>query len=188
MRAFPLLASAGAVALALLTSCDCPRESAGGYAPEPNEAIAVVVPTQGSQVHGVVRFIANGDAVKVVADIEGLPPSSSHGFHIHEFGDASAVDGMSAGSHYNPDKHQHGGPESAEHHAGDLGNLVADATGKAHYEYTSHDISLVGAHHPILGRSVIIHTSADDLSPKPNVGARIAIGVIGLASPPAPAK
>jgi Cu-Zn family superoxide dismutase len=189
MRAYPLVASAGAVALALLCSCECPRDAHAGYAPAPTEAVAVVVPTQGSQVHGVVRFIESGDSIKVVADIEGLPPSSSHGFHIHEFGDATAADGISAGSHYNPDNHQHGGPESSEHHAGDLGNVVADATGKAHYEITSHDLSIVGEHHPILGRSVIIHANADDLTPKPNVGARIAIGVIGLAKPPAaPAK
>ncbi len=189
MRAYPLVASAGALALALLCSCEGPRDAHAGYSPSPTEAVAVVVPTQGSQVHGVVRFIESGDAIKVVADIEGLPPSSSHGFHIHEFGDATAADGISAGSHYNPDNHQHGGPESAEHHAGDLGNVVADATGKAHYEITSHDLSLVGDHHPILGRSVIIHANADDFTAKPNVGARIAIGVIGLAKPPAaPAK
>jgi Cu/Zn superoxide dismutase len=36
---------------------------------------------------------------------------------------------------------------------------------------------------------VIIHANADDFTAKPNVGARIAIGVIGLAKPPAaPAK
>jgi Cu-Zn family superoxide dismutase len=185
MRTQPILAALGALALGLLASCDCPRDASA--MPAVTSAIAVVVPTQGSSVHGVVHFTQQGDSVLVVADIEGLPPTSSHGFHVHEFGDASASDGISAGSHYNPEGHQHGGPQTAEHHAGDLGNIVADATGKAHYEITSKDLSIAGAHNPILGRSVIIHANEDDFTAKPNVGARIAIGVIGLTKPTAPA-
>ena len=70
----------------------------------------------------------------------------------------------------------------------DSGNLLSDAAGKAHYVVVSHDLSIAGAHHPILGRSVIIHANADDFTAKPNVGARIAIGVIGMGKPAAPAK
>ena len=186
MRSAPILVSATIAAVALLCSCDGARDTHGGSAPAAaTDAVAVVVPTQGSQVHGVVRFSENGGAVTVTADIEGLAPSSSHGFHVHEFGDATSADGNSAGTHYNPENHQHGGPESAEHHAGDLGNIVSDAAGKAHYVVTSHDLSIAGSHHAILGRSVIIHANADDFTAKPNVGARIAIGVIGLAKPAA---
>ena len=35
--------------------------------------------------------------MKVVADIEGLTPGQKHAFHIHQYGDCSAPDGMSAG-------------------------------------------------------------------------------------------
>ncbi len=188
IRSSPLLLCAAVAGLALLCSCDEARDAHPAAAAARNDAVAVVVPTQGSQVHGVVRFAEDGGAVTVTADIEGLAPNSSHGFHVHEFGDATAPDGTSAGSHYNPENHQHGGPESGEHHAGDLGNLVSDAAGKAHYVVVSKDLSIAGAHHPILGRSVIIHANADDFTAKPNVGARIAIGVIGLGKPAATAK
>ncbi|MCP5412982.1 MAG: superoxide dismutase family protein, partial [Alphaproteobacteria bacterium] len=67
-------------------------------------------------------------------------------------------------------------------HAGDLGNLTADATGKATYEIVVDNISIAGPHNPILGRGVIIHAKPDDGGqPVGNAGGRIACGVIGVA-------
>jgi Cu-Zn family superoxide dismutase len=146
-------------------------------------AIAVLHPLGSSQVKGIVRFTSEGDQLKVVADVEGLRPNSSHGFHIHEFGDCSSADGSSAGGHYNPDGHQHAGPDAAQHHAGDLGNLKTDESGKARLEVSVSGVTINGAKNPILGRSVIIHENQDDLKSQPagNAGNRIACGVIGLA-------
>jgi Cu-Zn family superoxide dismutase len=149
-----------------------------------NQAIAVLYPTSGSQCHGVVRFTQNGDSVKVVADVEGLTPNQQHAIHIHEYGDASKTDGTSAGGHYNPEKHPHGLPDTENRHAGDLGNLQADADGKAHYEITVNNISIMGDHNPIVGRSVIVHAKMDNGGqPTGNAGGRIACGVIGIANP-----
>ncbi|MBM3791898.1 MAG: superoxide dismutase family protein, partial [Acidobacteria bacterium] len=89
------------------------------------QAICVLHPTEGSQVHGIVTFTKEGDRVRVVADIEGLTPGD-HGFHIHEYGDCSAADATSAGGHFNPGMHAHGGPADQTRHAGDLGNITAD--------------------------------------------------------------
>jgi Cu-Zn family superoxide dismutase len=148
-------------------------------------ALAVLNPTVGNNCHGVIRFTQDGDAVKVVADIEGLSPGQQHAIHVHDFGDCSAPDATSAGSHYNPEGHQHGLPASAERHAGDLGNLTGDKDGKAHYEITVTNCSLAGAKNPILGRAVIVHAKVDDGGqPVGNAGARIACGVIGVAKAP----
>jgi Cu-Zn family superoxide dismutase len=147
------------------------------------QAVAVLHPTAGQHCHGVVRFTQEGESVKVVADIEGLMPGQKHAFHIHQFGDCSSPDGMSAGGHYNPEGHQHGLPESENRHAGDLGSVQADEQGKAHYEITVTNISIMGAKNPIVGRGVIVHAKADDGSqPVGNAGGRIACGVIGVAS------
>jgi Cu-Zn family superoxide dismutase len=118
-----------------------------------------------------------------VADLTGLSPSSQHAIHIHAFGNISAPDGSAAGGHYNPGNHPHGGPEAEHHHAGDFGNLTADAAGNAHFELVAKGISLYCGEAPIVGRSVIIHAKADDLSSQPsgNAGPRIAQGVIGVA-------
>ena len=148
------------------------------------KAVAVLHPTSGQQCHGVVRFTQDGDSVKVVADLEGLTPGQKHAFHIHQYGDCSAPDGMSAGGHYNPEGHQHGLPDSENRHAGDLGNVQADDQGKAHYEITVPNVSIMGTKNPIIGRGVIVHAKVDDGSqPVGNAGGRIACGVIGVANP-----
>src|SRR5262249_15244934 len=103
-------------------------------APVPMRAVAVLGSASGSTAHGTVWFSQEGDKVKVVADLEGLTPNAQHAMHVHEFGDCSSPDGASAGSHYNPEGHPHALPPTDPRHAGDLGNVTADADGKAHYE------------------------------------------------------
>ncbi|HYK89130.1 MAG TPA: superoxide dismutase family protein [Acidobacteriota bacterium] len=149
------------------------------------EAIAVIQPASGSTCKGIVRFTQEGDGTKVVADIEGLAPNSKHGFHVHEFGDCSAPDALSAGSHYDAagTKH-HGMPSEAVRHTGDMGNIEADAAGKAHYEITLAGAALSGEHVFLVGHAVIVHAKPDDFSqPVGNAGGRIGCGVIGIAKP-----
>lgn len=153
-------------------------------------AVAVIYPTKGSSISGTITFTAvpatggteNG-AVHIHGTITGLDPNSVHAIHIHEFGDSSSDNGMAAGGHYNPEHHKHGGPDAAEHHAGDLGNLTADATGSATIDMTVPGLSIAGMHDPIIGRSVVIHAKADDLVSQPvgNAGGHIGVGVIGIA-------
>ena len=148
-------------------------------------AVAVLHALGDSGVKGTVRFTPEGDGLKVVAEVEGLKPNSTHGFHIHEYGDCSAPDGSSAGSHYNPEGHQHAGPDADQRHAGDLGNLKSDASGKAKLELTMKGISVNGEKNPIIGLAVIVHEKQDDLKSQPtgDAGGRIACGVIGIAKP-----
>src|SRR6266446_6490467 len=115
--------------LGLLAVASLPLLSISAVADEPSKAIAVLHPTKGNNVEGVVTFTKMGDEMKVVADITGLTPGK-HGFHIHEFGNCSSPDGMSAGGHFNPTKMMHGRPEDDNRHVGDLGNLEADESGK----------------------------------------------------------
>lgn len=144
-------------------------------------AICVIHPTEGNKCSGVLKFTQDGGKLKIAGDLEGLTPGAKHAMHIHEFGDCSSKDGMSAGGHYNPEHHEHGLPEKALRHAGDLGNLQADKDGKAHYEITLENASLAEKN-AVLGRSVIIHAKADDGGqPVGNAGGRIGCGVIGIA-------
>ncbi len=149
--------------------------------PTCTEAVALLHPVHGSNVRGKVMFTLVNDSVRVVADVEGLP-EGKHGFHIHEFGDCSATDATSAGGHYNPFENNHGAPADEDRHVGDLGNLVADTEGKAHYERTDSLVKLNGVF-SVIGRSVIVHAGEDDFESQPtgNAGARIACGVIGIA-------
>jgi Cu-Zn family superoxide dismutase len=142
--------------------------------------VAELHPASGSQVSGTVTFTQHGDRVTVVADVQGLPPNSSHGFHIHERGDCSAPDASSAGGHFNPENHPHAGPNSPMRHAGDLGNLEANANGRAYKRMVLDNISLGSAANSVMGRGVIVHEKLDDYTTQPtgNAGARIACGQI----------
>jgi Cu-Zn family superoxide dismutase len=159
-----------------------------GLAAPVTAAIAVILPTTGNATAGIVTFTATDGGVKVIADVTGLLPGK-HGFHIHEFGDISdAAKAMSTGGHYDPDgSHHHalveaGQADATPHHAGDMGNLTADSTGKAHLEVVLKGVSLTGPVNPLVGRAVIIHANADDgAQPVGNAGGRVGQGVIGIA-------
>ena len=148
-----------------------------------SEFVAVLHPTEGSDVEGVVLFSNTEDGVRVGANVQGLGPMSSHGFHIHEFGDCSAPDGTSAGGHFNPGGQPHGAPEAEQRHVGDLGNLVSNGAGVAQTNVVDPVLSFTGVN-SILGRAVVIHAGADDLESQPTgaAGPRLACGVIGVGS------
>jgi Cu-Zn family superoxide dismutase len=151
-------------------------------------AVAELAPTMGNNVRGTVAFTQKGDLVLVEANVSGLPPNSTHGFHIHETGDCSAPDASSAGGHFDPTASPHGGPSGEVRHGGDLGNLDADANGNARSSVKVSGITIDGGPDRILGRAVVVHAGADDLESQPagNSGGRVACGVInpgpGMAS------
>lgn len=162
--------------LTLITLCAIVSFARAQY-PEITKATAHLDSKSGSKVTGTVTFTKVGDDVQVVADIQGLAPGK-HGFHLHDTGDCSAPDAASAGPHFNPTHQHHGGPMTAERHAGDLGNIVADASGKAHIDWKG-KLSLGGAD-SIIGKSVVVHEKEDDMKTDPagNAGARVACGPI----------
>jgi superoxide dismutase, Cu-Zn family len=173
--------------MVLLIPLVCLLLGAAAQTPQPKaaaplKAIAVLHPTAGNKVSGTVTFAEEADGVRVHADLTGLTPGK-HGFHVHEFGDCSAPDLASAGGHFNPTNKPHAGPDDAERHVGDMGNIEADSSGAAKLDYVDHEISLTNDQRSIIGRSVIVHAKADDLKSQPSgdSGARIACGVIGVA-------
>lgn len=145
------------------------------------KAVCVLSPTKGHDVRGIITFTETPEGVKIDAEVFNLTPGK-HGFHVHEFGDLSAEDGMATGGHYNPDHVDHAGPDSEHRHAGDLGNLEADATGYAKYTRLDKELQMNGGE-SVVGRSIIVHVGEDDLKSQPtgNAGARVAQGVIGIA-------
>ena len=147
----------------------------------PTKAIAVLHPTKGNSTSGIVTFEVVKRGVRVVAHLSGLAPGK-HGFHVHEYGDCSADDAMSAGGHFNPGMMPHSMPSSEKRHVGDLGNVDADKDGNAHLDYIDTMMALSGPN-SILGRGVIVHEKEDDLKTQPtgNAGGRLACGVVGVS-------
>jgi Cu-Zn family superoxide dismutase len=177
---------AGTVALALLVpalllSAAEEKEPAKEHAAHVQKAVCHIHGLGKNKISGVVTFTQKNHRVEVVGRIAGLTPGK-HGFHVHEFGDVSSADGLSAGGHFDPEHKMHGGPESQIRHVGDLGNIEANDDGVAMIKITDMVISLNGPH-SILGRSMIVHAKEDDLKDIKSAGARIGGGVIGVAKP-----
>ena len=162
-----------AAAAAMLAACQSIPE-------EPLRATAALQPTKGSKAFGEATFEQVGDKVRVIVFAQGLKPNAEHGFHIHEAGDCSSGDGMSAKGHFNPHGKPHGQPTSGERHAGDMPALKAAKNGRAKIDVTLDVISIGQGPGNIIGRGVIIHADPDDYKTQPtgNAGARIACGVI----------
>lgn len=175
MKAGNLAFAAGFMAMAVLAGCS----SLPAAQPAAQAALEA---RSGSQVSGQVSFTPMGDKLLVEAHVIGLTPGE-HGFHVHEGGDCSAPDASSAKGHFNPAGKMHGHHHQqhhAERHAGDLPNLVADASGQAHYRAEVAGLTADAGAQGIIGRSVVVHADADDYRSQPagNSGRRIACGVI----------
>lgn len=120
---------------------------------------------------GQVRFYQEGDAVRVEAEVSGLPRSDSGFFalHIHEGTGCSGEGFAATAGHYNPARTEH------PNHAGDLPPLLLCGDGA--WLAVRTDRFRV---REVIGRTVVIHSGPDDFRSQPagNAGAKIACGVI----------
>lgn len=148
------------------------------------KAVAVLKGT--SKVEGVVTLTQEDDGPTTVnVRVTGLTPGR-HGFHLHEFGDTTNGC-ISTGAHFNPNNMTHGAPEDEVRHAGDLGNIVANADGVAEATIVDNQIPLDGPN-TVVGRAFVVHELEDDLGKgghelsltTGNAGGRLACGVVGL--------
>jgi superoxide dismutase, Cu-Zn family len=167
-----------AVALAWLLMAGC---ASLNVPPDPARA---ELRTIRGDVVGTATFTQVGNAVRVVLEVQGLPPGA-HGVHVHAVGACAGPAFTSAGGHFNPDGREHGvlnhprGP-----HAGDLPNITVGADGKGRLESTTELMSLGAGVSSVFdgdGSAIVVHAAPDDFRTDPtgNSGARIACGVIG---------
>ena len=162
-----------------------------GLGDEAGKATAQIASPGGAStgVTGTVTFTELDGGVYLSYEITGLAPGD-HGFHVHEGascaaadtdGDGTAEPGGAAGGHFNPGSDPHGAPSADEDakHAGDLGNITADADGLAVGGREASALSFEGAT-DLVGRAVIVHSGADDFVSQPggDSGARVGCGVI----------
>jgi superoxide dismutase, Cu-Zn family len=161
------------IAAALLAACQSVPEA-------PLRATAALQPTKGSKAFGEATFEETDGKLRVSVFAQGLVPGREHGFHVHEAGDCSSDDGMSAKGHFNPHGKPHGAPSGTERHAGDLPSLKAGKDGRARLDVTVDAITVRPGPASVVGRGLIVHADPDDYKTQPtgNAGARLACGVI----------
>ncbi|KAI8922614.1 superoxide dismutase [Entophlyctis helioformis] len=176
-----LVAAAAAVAASIPAVLACPFS-----------AVAVLTPTTNSSTYGIATIQQTdcGDATVTVAiQLTGLAPNTTHGVHVHQWGDVSRADGLASGLHFNPTNLTHGCPVLPgsvgvlESHVGDLGNVEADAWGGLSVILKiSNGMSLVPSELGfVVGRTIIVHAQRDDCTTQPTgaSGSRLAQGVFG---------
>jgi Cu-Zn family superoxide dismutase len=118
--------------------------------------------------------------VTIQVNLSGFEPNTSHGFHIHEKPIEPGDSCDKAGPHFDPNNSSpHGGPHDGPkaRHVGDLGNILSDANGNVQVKFSDYLIELTGQD-SIVGRTLVIHESADDLKTIESSGKRIACAII----------
>jgi Cu-Zn family superoxide dismutase len=165
------------------------------YSTQPAFAIAKVLSVGAYSINGTVIFQLVDNALSVSGVISGLNASTSHGIHVHTFGDVRDVlAAENTGSHLQFSPQLHGLVDSSSRHTGDLGNIKSDEKGVASFNIlvpqdmqTNVSLTLIAAPGSAIGRAIIIHALEDDgvtqlgpLGPG-NSGPRFGQGVIGYA-------
>jgi len=145
------------------------------------KSVATITANNNSTVKGTVIFTETDNLVSMTANISGLTPGN-HAIHIHAVGDCSAADGSSAGGHWNPTNVEHGKWNTSSFHTGDIGNIIADSSGKGTISRVT-DLWCLDCDNEaknITGKSIIIHEGIDDFTSQPSgaAGARIGCGEI----------
>ncbi|KAI3461366.1 hypothetical protein Pfo_018029 [Paulownia fortunei] len=152
------------------------------------KAVSVLKGT--SSVEGVVTLTQEDNGPTTVnIRVTGLSPGK-HGFHLHDYGDTTNGC-ISTGAHFNPNGLTHGAPEDEVRHAGDLGNIIANADGVAEATIVDSQIPLSGPN-SVVGRAFVVHELEDDLGKGDhelslstgNAGGRLACGISTFAKHP----
>jgi Cu-Zn family superoxide dismutase len=131
---------------------------------------------------GTATLSPDPTGVKITLSLTGLPPGE-HAVHVHETAKCDAPDFKSAGGHFNPEHKKHGSQNADGPHAGDVGNVTADAKGAVSTSIVDTGITLDAGPHSVFtggGTALVIHAKVDDLKTDPTgaAGDRIACGVI----------
>lgn len=122
-------------------------------------------------LRGQVRFYRRRNCVLVEATVRGLPTTDTgfFGFHIHTGESCTGADFAGTRSHYNPTEAPH------PSHAGDMPPLMYCNEG-AYMAVATSCFRI----EDIIGKTVVIHSMADDFNSQPagNAGTKIACGII----------
>ena len=133
---------------------------------------------------GVITARDSDQGLELFPDLSGLP-AGEHGFHLHNNpsceaafnAEGTAVAGLTAGGHWDPDESgRHLGP-FGNGHRGDLSRLVVALDGSTPTSVVAPRLNTEDLNQ----KALVVHTGGDTYSDTPPLGgggARIACGII----------
>lgn len=158
-------------------------QNIGKFAFAEQERPALIAEIRGSAAYPDVRGTAKlywlPEGMYGVFELEGLPPDTVLGFHIHDglvcsaAGDSEAF--AASGKHFGvcSDDMQCG---RHPYHAGDLPPIFSDDEGRASSQVFTKRTDVAG----VSGKPIVVHRMSDDFMSQPagNSGIRIACGML----------
>jgi Cu-Zn family superoxide dismutase len=144
----PSLALACATTQSSTSTLESPVEPIARAMPELDE-VDLRLDFRVADAAGYVALVQHLDRLEVDVIVEGMI-QGRHAVSVHEYGDCSHDEYLSAGMHYDPLR---GTLTDEGHNIGYLGTLVVDGTGRGTLRLDHGDLGLG----EIVGRSVIIH-------------------------------
>lgn len=172
------------------------------FVPRPNlmrEGTAVMKGHPSMAVSGTIEFCQVGPtSVRVRGRVTGIPGQpGNRGLHVLKEHacpplDQLPVDGKHL-EHFNPlNSPSHGSRDSAQKHAGDLGNVFVQFDGVANIDFLVNHVTLEDPAFSIGNHSIVITDRADDLGVNQNIESRlrgnsgraVACGIIHMRSLP----
>ena len=166
----PAILALVAVPLALTAACTTTASTS------PAQAVLTLRLADGTAI-GTATARPEGTAIRLSLHVAGLA-AGERGVHVHAIGKCDGPDFASAGGHWNPRALTHGLAGGDGQYAGDMPNLVLDASGGGRLDYVLQG----GSFAELLdadGAAFVLHAGRDDQATDPsgNSGARVACGV-----------
>ena len=151
----------------LLALAACSAGCAAPFGEAPASARAYFEAVGGLSIGGVALMSQHEHELRIVIDVVGASPGA-HGVHVHDALSCGELEALGQGHHFNPDRASHGDPRDTQHsHAGDLGNILVDAQGNGHLEFTTRRLSIAIGERDIVRRVITISEARDDFTSQP---------------------
>ena len=129
-------------------------------------AEAEIGPVSGSGVTGVVRFDQNDEFLEIDGRIAGLT-ASAYGLRVHAARDCANVTAKSVGPLFAAGRDSPGLALDSDlpNEPGNLGDIVADHSGSAVFQFVDTRLSLGDGDRSVVGRTLVIHAAREGAGP-----------------------